>query len=98
MRSSVQRPLVMDQPIVKFAAYFHGVKPDNLLEVIHRIVSDSPDVQASISAVAAIDDKTKRVVYFVVEVSCGETISYETKDLFNRLQDSLQKERLTSFT
>jgi len=83
MRSSVQRPLVMDQPIVKFAAYFHGVKPDNLLEVIHRIVSDSPDVQASISAVAAIDDKTKRVVY---------------KDLFNRLQDSLQKERLTSFT
>lgn len=98
MRSSVRRALVMDQSIKKFRVYFHYVRPENLEMVINRIISDSPDVQAKISASAAVDDEARRVVYFVIEVACEETINYETKDLFNRLQDLLKREKLIGQT
>ena len=96
MRSLVKRELVMDQPLKNFHAYFYGIKPRNLVNVIDRIIADSPDVQAKISAVAALDDETGKVVYFVVEVACEETISYETSDAFRSLQSVLRKERLIS--
>ena len=98
MKSSVRRTLVMDQPIKEFHVYFHCVKPKDLEKVINRIVIDTPDVQAKISAAAAVDDEARRVVYFVIEVTCEETISVETQNLFRKLQDSLRRERLISYT
>ena len=98
MRSLVRRPLEMDQPIKKFHAYFNRVKPKDLENVINKIVTGSPDVQAKISVAAAVDDEARRVVYFVVEVICEETISEETANLFRKLRYLLREEGLVSLT